>query len=38
MAKARKQGKKGKSRKSTLKLMKRIAHNDAVLKSLKSDK
>jgi hypothetical protein len=38
MAKAKKQHKKGKSRKSTLKLIKRIAHNDAVLKSLSESK
>ena len=38
MARAHKQGKKGKSRKSTLKLIKRIAHNEAVLKSLKESK
>jgi hypothetical protein len=35
MARARKQGKKGKSRKNLLKDLKRMAHNDAVIKSLK---
>lgn len=35
MARAKKPGKKGKSRKSILKDLKRIAHNVAVLKSLK---
>jgi len=35
MAKAKKPGKKGKSKKSINKTLKRIAHNDAVLKSLK---
>jgi hypothetical protein len=35
MARARKQFKKGKSKKSILKDLKRMAHNDAVIKSLK---
>ena len=35
MARAKKPGKKGKSRKNLLKDLKRIAQNDAVLKSLK---
>lgn len=34
MAKAKKEGKKGKSRKSILKNLKRIAHNEKVIKEM----
>ena len=38
MARAKKPGKKGRNRKNLSKTLKRIAQNDAVLKSLKENK
>ena len=37
MAKARKEGKKGKSRKSVLKTLKLILHNESILKNTKKN-